>query len=257
MAGRGSGAATNDFLERTSASGLPSVSGTFSWSAWIYRVGSASGSVDGVLVMFGEDSTNLDWYLCGCTDGGVLQLFTDGTTYNGSTISDATWYHLFCTKAAGTGAWKLYLDGVLDISGNGDVDVSATPSTLCLFDLAPDPVNAFNGRIAAFKFWDANLDGLAEQERWSYEAYNRDNLYLEWPMIDASAANLGVDISGNGRAGTVNGTLTVEDGPPILWNAQRHRKTYIFPAAGGGGTARLTQGGLIDGGILAGGRLVA
>jgi len=76
----------------------------------------------------------------------------------------------------------------------------------------------FDGRVAAVKIWEAALtaDEL-RQERWSYAPRRTANLWACYSIIDLAPGNFGLDMSGNGRDLTANGTLTYEDGPPITW----------------------------------------
>jgi hypothetical protein len=102
----------------------------------------------------------------------------------------------------------------------------------------------FDGRHAAFKLWN-NFLSLDEVKR---EAFSirpvRTTDLLQWtPAVDSTLANVGKDYSGNGRDWTQNGTLSVEDGPPVPWGAEVARVAQFSsppppPPPGGSGAAR-------------------
>lgn len=102
----------------------------------------------------------------------------------------------------------------------------------------------FPGRIAALKQWSAALTAdelLAES--YQYAPVRFADLHSWRPMIHGVVADAALDFSGNGRALTPNGALTIEDGPPIQW--RRQRRIFVPITAGGG--ALVAMDGVIAG----------
>jgi Concanavalin A-like lectin/glucanases superfamily len=146
------------------------------------------------------DGTTLSWY-----DGAGEDL--------GSGLTVGAWNHLAMVEASDSNGTtvEIYLNGALNITGTRSNAAAGTNMYL-----GTDDGGAWlNGRLTAVKMWSAALTAaeiLAESRM--YVPTRQANLWAFWPLRTAAETQ---DFSGNGRALTVGGTLTTEDGPPIPW----------------------------------------
>ncbi len=207
---------SDDLIYDTSAP-----SGDFTIMMWVYIV--TDTNTFAVFMYMGEDT------LCGGTsyincsiwfgvggDGTTLSVFALSDVaerLGGSNLSTATWYHVALVGNTGPGeALTLYLNGVSDDTGTTG---SASPYSAerVRFFLNPDVEN-FNGRIAAFKLYNAQLT-QAEilQEMRHIRPVRTANLWQWAPLWGSGDVN---DYSGNGRNFTA-ANLSTEDGPPVGW----------------------------------------
>jgi hypothetical protein len=197
------------------------------------------------------DTTGTRSIVVGTSGGGQTYKIDTGDEIAqvlGSTLNFDTWYHATVT-CAGTGANQIigYLNGVSDVVGTGHASVTAET-----FSIGYDPIYAgvIDGRAAAVKFWGAVLTANEILNEMRYFAPVRwANISGWYPMVNVVVADNLIDMSGTANL-TAGGTLTVEDGPPILWAPQTSkwsfRATAAAPAAGwgyllGGGRNQLVQ----------------
>jgi len=172
------------------------------------------------------------------TDGTTLRAGCAGGTSDsfttGSALTVAQWYHIAMIRSSAT-SLKVYLNAVEDLSYTNDVSSRVMSPLMTVGQYNGKNVN---GRIAAIKVWDAALstDELSS-ERYSLLPCRWANLWAYLPTL--SAGSLEKDYSGNGRDFTVNGTLTVEDNPPIAvfpsWEVPGWQGNYTAAVGGGGG----------------------
>lgn len=195
----------------------------------------------------------------------VLQIHTGklsvGTTTNdfdgGTTLSTSTWYHGAWTREGGS--HDLFLNGISDRATAADTQAVATGLIIGDWDAVGG--NAYQGRLAAVKIWNARLtraEILAEKAQ--YVPVRLRNLMAFYPMrtiaedqIDLRFGKL-LTVAGSGQADA--------DGPPIPWLVplKRFHQIATFaaePAAVVGSTVGgpLAGGDHLAGGILVGGRL--
>jgi len=222
----------NEGISRTTS--RPSIT-SFTMMMWMYMTSlpSTAGHSFGLL-MHGETSTsNLDWYICG-VDSSTDQFegYVDGSSTLGSSVSANQWYHVAMT-VAGTGAsqFLLYLDGMLDITKNGDVDVASQVMRFGASTLGGSPSDSMKGYFAACKAWSAVLtaDEILKEMR-HIQPQRTSNLFCWIPCMDADTA-AGTDYSGNGNDFTINGTLLTASGPPAVWGAGHPTVISYTPAA--------------------------
>jgi hypothetical protein len=132
-----------------------------------------------------------------------------GVTCNGTTLT------LYWADATGP---------LLSRSGTGIPGSVPTSLTIGSDQFA----SYLNGRVAAFKMWDATLTAAEiDAELGQYQPARTANLLRYHPFRTAETT----DYSGNGRTLTA-GTATTEDGPPIRWGRSRSprvKKTAVPP----------------------------
>jgi len=209
--------AATDYLTRTT--GLPSPT-NFSASFWLYV------SVDATCIPFGLIDTTgavvagFAWFKV--SDGGTFELWTNGGTVHaafGSRPAVASWAYVTIT-GAGTGANQVNASwsGINSSTVVTAAVTMTTPATVTNVYVGSDgPINQdfLNGRISNLKIWDAVLTANElVTERYSYQPKRWANLNSWYPILAPAAANVGLDLSGNGRNLTTGGTLAVEANPP-------------------------------------------
>lgn len=218
MSLRGDAAADN--LTRTTNTVGTSV---FTVMGWVYRIGTNFKQED--MFDFGEDLIYLgvglnDWLeiKSGAAGGDVV-------------IHD--WIHVAMVANFGAGSSHSigYFNGNISVPDSSSGNVNANKYTI--FNAAPsvESDSPFDGRMASIKLYHAELtQAEIQQEMWSFMPIRTAGLNTWLPCDDPVAANNALDRSGNGNDMTVNGTFTVEDGPPIPWR-QGRRRTYFPPPA--------------------------
>lgn len=83
-----------------------------------------------------------------------------------------------------------------------------------------------DARHAAIKVWDATLTTAEIQgERFTYVPRRKTNLNLWVPGFSHASLQ---DYGPNGRTLTAGGTLSTEEGPPIIWDYARRRTAVPF-----------------------------
>lgn len=148
------------------------------------------------------------------SDGTSLAGWNGITTFNGSALSVGTWYHLAMTVAGtGAGQFLIYLNGVLDITADGNV---TNPNEKIYYGNS-DSNEWLNGKFAAGKIYSAVLTANEiNQEMRQYLPVRTANLNTFCPFLTIEGGSSTVDYSGNTFDMTVTGG-SLEDGPPIPW----------------------------------------
>lgn len=164
----------------------------------------------------------------------------DGASTNESSFASRPsllqWFHWYVV-CYGTGAndlvggWRspgssIYVSTSLQLapnsSGTGDARIGAYGAAAW-----------GNIRLAAYKQYNATLiESEILAESFYYMPVRFANLAACVPIIAGTAA-LGItDYSANGADFTNNGSLTIEEAPPILWSKRRARPQYKIPTPG-------------------------
>lgn len=219
--------AAGDDVGRTT--GLPDA-GTFTWMAWIRW--DADDALINCIFDYGPIAGE---FVVVVIDGGNALSFganalifnaTGGGLTGGSLLSASTWYHIAYVKS--TSSHTVYLNGVSDIS----VTQAATPDTHIKFG-NNDVSEFFNGRLAAIKMWSgAALTQIqVQQEMRQYALVNYASQYGFWPGLVLDDYT---DYSTQGNTLTETGTVTNEEGPPIMWRASKRRSSMSAAAAAAG-----------------------
>jgi hypothetical protein len=196
-----------DYLERTT--GAPSRT-AFTMMGWFKIVVDtnavatflrfkASGSADNFVV-----STD--------ADGVTLMVFNNSVTDTGTALNVGDWNHIAMVGD----------DTNVTIFLNGIQDCQVAQATLTLAHIqvgnAPEFSEFLNGLAAAVKIYDVVLTAAEIlQESLQYAPVRFADLNAWYPMIDHATADAAKDYSTFKRDFTVNGTLAIENGPPIPW----------------------------------------
>ena len=163
----------------------------------------------------------------------------------GSVVSLNTWTHVTLTKDA-TASQDMYLNGVLDVASS----LSQTGSTtidIGNFAASGGGINAWTGRFAAVKIWNAVLTATEIlQEMRQFLPVRTANLAAWYPFVDPTVSAQLTDYSGAGATLTQTGTAPTAstDGPPIPW--VRGPSRIWVPAGGGGTTEFITPSGTLS-----------
>lgn len=171
----------------------------------------------------------------------ILQTDVDGTTMKvyddnvgnfivtGPNMTTGTWY-FFAVTVSGTSGTLYYRTASASTLSTATWTGAARTITRVL--VGDDRYTEWwNGRVAAFKFWQAGLtQAEVERESLQYVPHRTANIRLWLPFVRAETT----DYSGNGHTLSGGATTTTEDGPPIPWVGRS--VGIILPAAAAGGT---------------------
>lgn len=215
-----------DSISRTS--NIVSTSGDCTFAGWKYRVNDR-----------GSPASQVIWDIFGSVTGDfLLSLFdeafdTDGaaginsyenTTFEfnqtlfASRVAGATWAYYAVVKGGDvlTGYWSQLGDETWH-EITCDVAAPASQNGINTMILSHTPGDWIDARA----MWDLcadraySLDDLKAQK---YAKFLRSATSINFFWKNDTAGNAGVDSSGNGRNGTVAGTLTTEADVPIAWD---------------------------------------
>lgn len=222
--------ASADYLSRTA--NLPA-STAFTIAGWFRRRGAGGAAVE---VLSGISRADLSSYYLAYVAGGTLYVEVNGAFTAAGAFSSDVWHFVaLSSNGSGAGAAKIRRAdvGATSLATTTRAGASFVSQLMVLCGVG-DPNYYGNFAVAGVKVWDRELSDselLSEMHRLT--PASTTNLNLWTPMVHNSVANAVKDFSGNGRDWTANGSLTIEDGPPIGWGG-----SIIVPqyAAGGGGT---------------------
>ncbi len=128
-----------------------SVEVDFTIACWVKTTATAGGAqwFNGMGLVDGEvGGANADFGLALVGTKAAFGLGNPDTTITSSvSINDGAWHHLTATLATGTGAMKLYVDGVLQASATGPIGARTAPAKLRLGSIG-----------GAFGFLNGSLD---------------------------------------------------------------------------------------------------
>lgn len=237
--------ASADYLSRTAD--LPA-STAFTIAGWFRRRGAGGAAVE---VLSGLSRADLSSYYLAYVAGGTLYVEVNGAYTAAGAFSSDVWHFVaLSSNGSGAGAAKIRRADVGATSLTTTTRAGASfVSQLMVLCGVGDPNYFGNFAVAGAKVWDRELSDselLSEMHRLT--PASTTNLNLWTPMVHNSVANAVKDFSGNGRDWTANGSLTIEDGPPIGWGG-----SIIVPqyAAGGGTTYNesLTESATVGDGL--------
>lgn len=201
----------------------------FTFCVWLYIVSDlGNGVMQGVFTLNSAQYTCWIYWNHSASPGATLFGTYDniGATFgiNGfAKPSTGQWVFMWM-RCAGTGANQQ--EGGYALAGQTSFTKAATtmttgrnnPTFMVLGNDNNPGSQGANMRAENFKCWDAALtDDELLREMMRRIPSRTANLNCWHPMMDVTLANNLIDFSGNGRNLTANGTLTVEDGPPIAW----------------------------------------
>lgn len=209
----------------------------YSWMAWIQIV--VDLNANSTFFMLNDDTANNYDHIRTLADGTQLRLTTTiggaAQSVSGSVLTVGQWYHLAMIRESANSI-KIYLDGVLDITGNQNIAGRAAVTRMEHAGRSSSNIEPSNSRVAAIKAWSTNISlAQLQNEMRVIRPIRTSNLYGFWPCFPGSTERLR-DYSGNGRNWTESGTLTDEDPPPVSWGAQSFYIVEQFgPVASGWG----------------------
>lgn len=134
-----------------------------------------------------------------------------GSSTPGSSVGDGEWHYLAIVRESAT-VFKAYVDAVqVGTTITTDVTSRSALSEMHLGLFTGGIPDQFYGKLAYQRDWSKALDaaGLAA-EMAATSAVDTASLYNDCPLISDA-----VDISGNGRDWTENGTITYDADTPI------------------------------------------
>jgi len=182
--------------------------------AWVYVVNDRSGGVV---------TANADMPIFSIRGAGILYLrnlklriYTGNSQSwdNNTYIPLGEWHHFALVRVGGTRTWRVYLDGVLDITAENLVETTGDPHP---YFGNNDYQEWLDGRFAAGKIWLATLSQAEIQaEMGSYAAVRTADI---WSVVPMHVHTDLTDQSGMGNTPTPMGTLSTEADPPIGSNA--------------------------------------
>lgn len=119
------------------------------------------------------------------------------------------WISIACTKAAGSGAYLIYVNGIA-VNGSGALTANFTNSP---FYIGSDqtPTAAFNGNISCAGIWNAELTGAQVLAMHNNPGLPQGTPTVFYRMTEGTGLTL-TDVSGNGNNGTMTSGTTWDGG---------------------------------------------
>src|SRR5262249_47911779 len=195
--------AVGDELLRTTQ--LPPVTG-FTMMGW-FRVVGDNHSYSTFLGLSHPTSSNAYLVMMCCGNGWRQLMVWNGSGLKfGSNLTLGSWYHVAMTvSGSGSGQFKAYLNGALDIAFDGNPAVTSQRMSI-----ANDSHSEWmDGNVAGVKIYDAVLSQAEIAAEMASSAPVRTTSLNGWYPI-TSVADAATDYSGNARNLTVTGTLTTD-----------------------------------------------
>lgn len=164
-----------------------------------------------------EDSDFIGTDGDGTTLRGGVYIGAVGTVATGTSLVVGTWYHIAVKRTSATD-WRMYLNGVQE-GITVTRDITGRNATLGEFLHRLNGILYFcDGAIAHYKAWNVALtDAQIASEMRTITPKRWANLVGWTPFVSSVKAD--ALISRVGGNWTENGTLVVEQGPPVSWGA--------------------------------------
>lgn len=165
-----------------------------------------------------------------------IQTDTSAGMVSGGAVTDNQWYFV-AMSGAGTGA----TDAKLRYAAHGASSLTTVANNGSSFTSAYLVVGMNNAEywgnqtVAGWKVFDRALtDAELLNEMYRLTPASTTNLNSWSPMFHSTVADAAKDYSGNGNNWITNGTLSLEDGPPVSWGARLLTVgAVVIPAATG------------------------
>jgi hypothetical protein len=132
----------------------------------------------------------------------------DVTIQSTTSINTGVWTHIAATWDGTTGIMKLYINGVLESTGNGATGVRSAPPSIRIGSIQTG-INYFNGSIDELRIWNVVRSSTDIQSNMSKEISSQTGLvsYYKFNQGLANGSNSGqtslTDSSGNNNTGTL------------------------------------------------------
>jgi len=202
----------NDYVQ-TTYSGISGGTAARSIEAWIKTTAnfnpSASGS-QGVIADYGSFVTGGRFTFC-VLWSNAIRIEVGGNGLSGTiAVNDGNWHHVAVVyNPSATNKYSLYVDSVLDVSGNLTVATNTGSSTNLRIGQRIDNVNNFTGSIDEVRFYNyARTPSQIASERMSEYCTSPSGLmaYYKFNEGNAGVSNAGITAAID-YAGANNGTL--------------------------------------------------
>lgn len=211
-----------------------------------------SGGTQGVITDWGATPNGQRFTFNVLWNNGI-RLEVAGNGLSGSIpVNDGNWHHVAAVyNPAAANTVSLYVDGVLDISGNLTVGVNTATTNNLMIGKRIDNVKYFNGSIDEVRVWNTARSQAQIQAAMNTEFCNSTSGLVAYYTFDegiANGSNSGnttlLDLSGNANHGTLNSfTLSGTasnwvNGAPVAPGMSTSYETitacdqYIWPATG-------------------------
>lgn len=202
---------SDDYIQ-TTYTGVSGGTAARTIEAWIRTTADALPSADGQQVIADYGSfTNGGRFTFNVLWGNAIRLEVGGNGLSGSiAINDSLWHHVAVVyDPSKTNRLSLYVDGILDVSGNVTVPILTGSTDNVRIGQRIDGVNSFTGDIDEVRFWNVALDSTQLRASMNNEFCSPPTgLAAYYPLNEGSpnGANGGIIITAD-KAGTNNGTL--------------------------------------------------
>ena len=146
----------DDYMEITDQTGFDFGSGSFSVSAWISTVATTSGGNGRDDILAKGDPTISGFAISMETNSAAFWVGRSGELFGSSRLNDGQWHHIVGTRND-SGSIALYVDGLLDLSGDNNENVDTSTSLFIgkhgttnasYFDGLIDEVTIFNRALS-------------------------------------------------------------------------------------------------------------
>lgn len=191
-------------------------------SAWVIIDGTAS--ADYIASVWEQSDSKWGFAVNGTPDWTVFIRNSADTAQTSlpalTTPTTGVWHYIAGSFTPGTPSGDFYLNGVEDEDTFDDQGAGYSPDSnvdleLGVLNSTPSTFGYLDGRLSNFQFHNVilNLTEINEM-MWKPETIRR-GIVIHAPLWgNASPEN---DLSGNGHTGTVTGSASSADGPPVMF----------------------------------------
>ena len=204
-------------------------------SAWLIYTGAAQAQA-----LARDDNTLGRSFAFGMLNSSTFNFQAGTSNTIQKAMSSNVWHHV---AVAGPGAaWLGYIDNVLTTGINANAIGAATGSTTIGKRTYSGFNNPWSGSIAHMAMWNVvltagEISGLSRGQL-PYMVRPK-SLVAYWPLDGLSSPE--PDLSGNQFNGTINGTVTAGNGPPVAMFTPRW-PSNVEPSAAASNRRRMLMG---------------
>lgn len=135
------------------------------------------------------------------------------SVFAGITISTNLWYFV-CGTYDGT-TETIYVAGVNEGTNGNTGNIQNNDNKSLTVGSNNNPLETFwNGRLAYASVWDVTLTETQVNEEMRRPFIIPDSQLSKWPIWGTDSPE--IDLSGNGRTGTITEAAEFFDGPPVM-----------------------------------------
>jgi hypothetical protein len=183
------------------------------WVKTTANTNSGTGGVQGVLVDWGQMTPNGSRSTFNISTGNALRFEVGGSGVSGVTpLNNGVWHHVAAVyDPLAIPNTNLYVDGVLDVSGNITIPVNTLQVINVKLGERCDGINRFNGTMDEVRIWNVARTATQIQNNMNSELCSITNsalkLYFPFNQGVASGSNIAVasvaDLSQTNAVGTL------------------------------------------------------